>query len=759
MAIKLGDAIWEIRGDITKLNKSMGDAEARIQKSLGNVLKKGRSFGIGMTVAGGAIVGALGLATKEAASFGTAMAEVATLGVEDLDTITQGVKDISVEFGTNLVETATGAYQAISATGADAAEATQILATATKAAVAGVSEVSAAVELGTGTMNAFGKETSDLESIFDEAFIAVKSGVTTFEELASSTGKLAPIFSAAGLSSGEMFAALATLTKSGISTKEAVTGLKAAMTNLIKPSKDAVDLTEQLSQKYEDFEFSVSRLQEVGLQQFMEDVQEATGGNIEQMSKLFGSVEGLNTMLALTSEAGGAEFKAILEDIKNGTGAMDEAFKTFVENNPAFALEQLNSQLTVMKVEIGTALLPVLAKLADFMKPVIEWISAWIEENPGWTKAIVTVTGVLGALLLVLGPLLIMLPGIIALFTSPLVAAFAAVIAPIVLLVVKLGLVVFAFIKVKDAITEAIRMLNEWRLASNASAEADAAQEKLKRIRETRGEEQRFQTQINGMIRRLKALRAGNEEEVAAAKAQGKTILEREQWLLDQILDLRTKRGEEVVRIVVKQQKKITDETEKGSAAVLASTESNAEVLTTITERVADATKEFSKEKIEAEADWIAKVKEFVKQAIAEYRQLATTINTKMDDIIKAMTNVNTVIGAAMTTMIGHFTRAKLGVIREMDEMLANVEARVGQMADAIAGIGSASGAPAPAPVSGNGPPVGASTRPALPSAFGSGGLTLHVTVSGGSVGDATSLGETIGEHVLGNLRASGVML
>ena len=388
MAIKAGDIVWNIKGDSADLEKALDKSKRSIGK-----------MGKAMAVGGAAVTGALSASVVAAGKFSSSMSEVATLGVKDLDGLGDSLKEISMAYGTDLTDAVNGAYQAISA-GASEVEAPRLLESAAKAAAAGVSDMSTAVELGTSVANAFGMELSEVDKVFDQAFTAVKGGVTTFEELSASVGKLSPIMSAAGVETGEMFAGIAALTKGGIATSEAVTGLKAAMSGIIKPTAEAAKVAESLG-----LEFNVSALQSKGLVGFLDSVKQATGGNLETMSQLFTSTEALNAVLALTGEQA-ASFASLSEDMGNSVGATDEAFRSFSENNPALEFEKLKASITVLATEVGENLLPAIENIVDVMTPVVQSISGWMKANPELSSGLVIVTAALGSLALVLGPIL-----------------------------------------------------------------------------------------------------------------------------------------------------------------------------------------------------------------------------------------------------------------------------------------------------------------------------------------------------------------
>ncbi len=384
MAIQGGNVVWQIDGNAEPLKRALHSASDSVRKSMKDVGQSMVKVGAGMTAAGAAITGALGFAVKGAMDFGTAMAEVNTLGVKDLGAIGDAIKDVSMEFGIGLVDGAKAAYQAISA-GVKEAQVPLMLAEAAKAATAGVSDLTTAVDLGTNVANAFGVSYDKIGGIFDQSFVAVKLGKTNFNELASSVGKLAPTFVAAGLSSEEMFGAIAALTTGGIATAEAVTYLRSVVAAFQRQGQTAV-------------------LDTLGLAGALQWLKVQTKGNDQEMLKFLGSTEAMTGVLSLTG--GQAQIYAdIMKAMGSSTGATQEAFDKFTESDPAFAWRQLSATLQVLRIEIGQALLPVLARIVEFIKPIVLQLVAWVKENKSITSGITLVVAGIGVLLTVLGPI------------------------------------------------------------------------------------------------------------------------------------------------------------------------------------------------------------------------------------------------------------------------------------------------------------------------------------------------------------------
>lgn len=299
----------------------------------------------GMAVKAGAAVGAaLSAAFVGSAAVGgnyeTSLAKVGTIADTtkvSLTVLSDSIKSLSKETGASASELNETLYQAISA-GADTAHAVDLVETAIKAAKAGFTDTATAVDGLTSALNAYGMETADAEGLANKFLITQNLGKTTFGELASSIGTVAPTTNAAGVSVDELLSSVTALTANGIATSEAMTGLKAVMSNIIKPTSEATELAEQLG-----INFSASALKSMGFTAFLEDIKTKTGGDTEKMSQLFGSVEALNSVLTLTSEQGSELMNSALSEMATNTTALDTAYEQMTDTFDTALQKMLNS--------------------------------------------------------------------------------------------------------------------------------------------------------------------------------------------------------------------------------------------------------------------------------------------------------------------------------------------------------------------------------------------------------------------------------
>lgn len=335
------------------------------------------------------IAGVATAALKMSNDFENAMAKVGTIAdttAAPMEALKEQVIDLSNTVGVGVSDIAEAQYQAISA-GIDTASSVNFVGTAVKAAKGGFTDTTTAVNGLTTVLNAYKKGADEATAISDQMLIAQNFGKTSFGEMASSMGKVIPIASSLDVSTQELFSSIAVLTKNGIATSESVTGLKAAFSNILKPSSDAAKYAKSIG-----LEFNAAHLQSVGWAQMLQEIKEKTGGNTEAMGRLFGSTEALNSVLVLAGKGSG-DFTTAMEMMKNSTGATQAAYEKML--TPA---ERMNISFNKIKnslIQFGAALTPVFSKVADIIGAVGDKLNSLSE---GQVNAIVKFAAIAAAI-------------------------------------------------------------------------------------------------------------------------------------------------------------------------------------------------------------------------------------------------------------------------------------------------------------------------------------------------------------------------
>ena len=311
-----------------------------------------------------------------AGGFETKMAEISTLvdtTVFQLERLEDALLSNAIAFGAQPVDQAAAAYQIISAGAGNATEAIQTLDAANRLAIGGVTDVATAADGLTSVLNAYGMAADQATDVSDVMFVGMRAGKTTIGELASTLGNVAPLASQAGVGFDELVAAIAALTKGGMATAQAVTGVRAILAAVVKPTKEAADMAGALG-----IQFDAAALKSQGFAGFMGTLTKATGGNTEALAQLFGGVEALVPVLALAGQAG-VDMTSILADMETRGGATAEAFEKMT-NTFDFQAARVRGGLTVAYIKLGEiitgALTPVLRVLADNFENIVRFVQA-----------------------------------------------------------------------------------------------------------------------------------------------------------------------------------------------------------------------------------------------------------------------------------------------------------------------------------------------------------------------------------------------
>jgi TP901 family phage tail tape measure protein len=507
--INAGSVVAFMELDTAKFSKGLNLAGEQLKSAAGNfknVFSGGNDLserfsqaGLGMKNLGNSItsvgssitqnvsmpLAAAGIAASKLASdFETGMAKIKTIADTSkvsLAELGDSVKKISMDTGQATGDVQDAMYDALSS-GVQTDKVSKFVSTASKAAIGGFTTTQVAVDGLTTTLNAYGKTAEEADKIANQMMITQNLGKTTFGELSSSIGNVVPTAAAAGMSTEELFSSLGVLTATGIKTSESVTGVKAALSNIIKPSKEASDAADALG-----LNFNVAEMKAKGWMGFLDEVREKleqsapayaaatdkvndleskikaaqegkknnaekykaeieeqnkaidalqkqkdkasnsaekkqieaeikahkdkiktlreeaeqakkgyspeqvavwkkelTGAKKEQellgkssqdtlmgYANMFGSVEALNSVLALTSKNGKELYKTSMQQMASGKDYVQDAYDT-MSNTPEMKMKKAMASLKVAGIEMGEAFLPYIGKLADGITTIVK---------------------------------------------------------------------------------------------------------------------------------------------------------------------------------------------------------------------------------------------------------------------------------------------------------------------------------------------------------------------------------------------------
>lgn len=283
--------------------------------------------------------------------FETRMTEISTImGTDTIDQmgrLAAGVEVLSMQFGQATSDMAKGLYDIISAA-FSVRDSLSLLNTATKASIAGLSDVRTSVGIFTSVLNAYGKEVSQATIISDDLFQSVIRGKFQFEDLESALGYIVPIAAQAGIEFKELMSALSTTTRHGLHLDMTARGLALAIQNIIQPSEGAAEAAEKYGIQMDGLTLRVK-----GLYGWFEELNQKTkefGRSI--IGELIPNMRSVRVAMVLAGDEGLKGFAEDMELIENASGRTEEAL-TKMMNTSTFVANQLNQEMEAVKRDVG----------------------------------------------------------------------------------------------------------------------------------------------------------------------------------------------------------------------------------------------------------------------------------------------------------------------------------------------------------------------------------------------------------------------
>ncbi len=359
---------YEVGIDPTKAKRGAAQLGAMFNRI------SGRALFVGGAVASIGFVAFLSMkkAIKIAEEFETAWAEVSTIlnaTRGENEALSEAILELSTIIPASAPALAKGFYQTISAGIIDAADAQLVLEQAAKTATAGLTTVFKSVDVITTVLNAYKKEAKEVGDVSDVLFSVVREGKVTFDVLADSIGLAIPFAAQAGVSIEELGAALATLTKGGLNAHIATTALRSMLVQIIKPSDQAIAVSEKLG-----IQFDTTALKAKGLGEFIREIGEKSEGSEVILAQLFGNIRGLAAIFALAGNQAD-EFERILDITTNKTlFAADKAFERMMETTSAQAAVVKN-ELNLEWKKFGDNL------LTGVVRPLLQTVDSFETSN------------------------------------------------------------------------------------------------------------------------------------------------------------------------------------------------------------------------------------------------------------------------------------------------------------------------------------------------------------------------------------------
>ena len=440
MAAPVGSLFAQLGVDTVQFNRGFARAEATVNRFEKTLLARGRNlqrFGKRLSGIGNTLTSRLSLplaiagvaSGKMAADFDASMTKIETLvGIagEEVEGMKAEVLKLAGSTARAPEELAEALFTVTSA-GLRGKVAMETLELAAKAAASGLGETKDIARAVTGILQSYGEENLSAARATDILTAIVREGNLEASELAPVLGRITGIASQLGISFEEVGASIATFTRLGVDSAEAVTGLRGIMNSLIKPTEGGRKALASVGLTFEDLR---KQVKEKGLSKTLLGLVKSFEGNTEGLAALIPNVRALSTVLG-TAGAQGEAYTQILDSISNSQGILNQAFKKTSEES-AFKFEQVLAKLKVAAIKVGSVILPFFTELAESVSGAID---KFISLDQSSQKAIAVIAGIaiaigpllsaIGSLTTSFGTLLKFLPALV----SPIGLVLAGVVA------------------------------------------------------------------------------------------------------------------------------------------------------------------------------------------------------------------------------------------------------------------------------------------------------------------------------------------
>ena len=411
--MSLGRLFVTVGADTTEFERKMQGLQGSLRNAGQSLQRTGGAMTTLFTLPLMAAGAALGGAVKVAADFESQMARVGAIAGatgDDFDTL----NDLAREMGRTTSFSATQAAQGLeylAMAGWDTAEMAEGLEPILRLAEATQMDLGRASDIASDMMSAFGMEATEVGRITDVLAKTATTANTDVEMLGETMKYAAPAAAALGWEIEDAAAMAGVLANAGIKGSMAGTTLNAVMADLTSISGDAQAEMKRLGVSVFDAEGNMRSSVDI-----ITDMERATKDmSDEQRTAFLGMIFGQRAMrgVNILLGEGGEALGEYTNELYGAEGAVEEMGEK-TRDTLAYQLKELRSIMEGLAIDMGETLIPIIRehlipiiiRLADWVKRAIEW---WAGLDERWQKVIL----VAGVVLAALGPLLIIVGKIV----------------------------------------------------------------------------------------------------------------------------------------------------------------------------------------------------------------------------------------------------------------------------------------------------------------------------------------------------------
>jgi TP901 family phage tail tape measure protein len=362
---------------LSKTKKEMKKLSADAEKMSKKFAKVGAVFG-----------GFAALSVKTAAGFEQSMARVGAITGsvgEEFDQLTATARDLAAQTKFTASETA-DAMGFMAMAGFDAQKIMKALPGVLELSSASMLDVASAADIATNIMSGFGVEAEDLGRVNDVLVKALTSSNVDLTELGQAMKFVGPVAQGLGISIEETAAAIGAMGDAGLKGGIAGRNLRGIITKMIKPSKEAKKLFNDLGITLVDNKGNF-----VGLTNAVRQF-EAANVNAVQATEAFGESATVLNVLMNKGADNLEDFTKKLEESGGTAKSISDRQMATLQGG----IKQLGSSFEDLRIIIGDNIAPAVASFAKGLKSLIDSFRAAPKPIQEMASTLIALAGTIG---------------------------------------------------------------------------------------------------------------------------------------------------------------------------------------------------------------------------------------------------------------------------------------------------------------------------------------------------------------------------
>ena len=415
---------------VTEQEERLRAAQAKRAKALdaaGNMAVTGA----GMTIVSQQTVQAVSAPLQVAAGFEAQISKVAAISRADdaqMIKITEQARALGSQTAFSASEVAQ-AQEYLAVAGFDTNKILAATPDMLKLAQAGNLDLARAADIASDALTAFNMPASEMGRMADVLALTSTTANTNVDMLGEALKTSAGVAGSFGGTVEEVSAMLGIMANSGIKASQAGTAISSMYARIASPPKAGQEALDQLGVSAFDAEGKLRALPDI-----IQDIANATNGMSDTETAslfkgIFGSEAGIMAgSKALIGAANRGDLEAYVARLQNAEGSAGQVAEKMSDNLNG-VVKSWQSAMESMKISAGTALIPTIKELTQWVTNITRKVDQFAQENPELVKWLGIAAIAFAAITAVLGPLMIVISTVIgsyATLTYAMAAASAA---------------------------------------------------------------------------------------------------------------------------------------------------------------------------------------------------------------------------------------------------------------------------------------------------------------------------------------------